>query len=105
MPQYSLMPGNPYSSGYGPFLPRPPETFPSGAFGPFSPILPVPINMPPPGAERPQPRRWSPYVGYNLPVGTPGSEGYKLASFATLSALGNYYSIARTCLEIRKNEI
>src|SRR6516164_559001 len=61
-------PGYGYSRAYPPFLPRPPETFTSGAFGPFSPILPVPIDQPPPGADRPQPRRWQPYVGYNLPI-------------------------------------
>ena len=43
--------------------------------------------------------------GYNLPVGEPGSDGYKLTSFATMKSLADAYSILRTCLEIRKNEI
>ena len=44
-------------------------------------------------------------VGYNLPVGSPGTEGYKLATFQTLKSLADTYSILRTCLERRKNEI
>lgn len=104
--QDSTQPGYGYAYSYGPpFLPRPPQDFSAGAFSPMPPILPVPIDMPGPGLPRPQPRRWQPYVGYNMPVGQPGSEGYKLASFATLKALGDNYSIMRTCLEIRKQEI
>lgn len=105
LPQYTMQPGNPYSPGYGPFMPRPPEDFTAGAFAPFSPILPVPVDQPPEGLPRAQPRRWQPYPGYNLPIGQPGTEGYKLASFQTLKALSEYYSVMRTCLEIRKNEI
>lgn len=93
-----------YSYGYGPFLPRPSEDFTAGAFGPFSPILPVPVDQPPPGALRPQPRRWQPNVGYNLPVGEPGNE-YKLTSFANLKSLSELYSILRTGLNVRKDEI
>ena len=44
-------------------------------------------------------------MGENLPTGTPGSEGYNLASFSTLSSLSNLYSILRRCLQIRKQEI
>ena len=105
LPSYSTDPGSGYSYAYGPFLPRPQQTFTQGAFGPFSPILPVPVDQPPPGLPRAQPRRWQYEVGYNLPVGQPGSEGYKLASFQTLKTLADTYSILRTCLEIRKNEI
>ena len=105
LPSYGSEPGPGYRYGYGPFLPRPQETFTQGAFGPFSPILPVPVDQPPPGLPRAQPRRWQYEVGYNLPVGQPGSEGYKLASFQTLKTLADTYSILRTCLEIRKNEI
>ena len=100
-----MEPGSGYSRPWGPFLPRPPETFTQGAFGPFSPILPVPVDQPPPGFDRAQPRRWQPPVGYNLPVGAPGNEGFKLASFQTLKTLSETYSILRTCLERRKNEI
>ena len=71
----------------------------------MSPILPVPVDNPPDGFPRAQPRRWQPYPGYNLPIGQPGSEGYKLASFQTLKTLSETYSILRTCLERRKNEI
>ena len=105
LPQYSMEPGNPYSYGLGPFLPRPSEDFTAGGFAPFSPILPVPLDMPPPGAQRPQPRRRQYQVGENLPVGVPGSEGYNLASFSTLRSLSNLYSILRRCLQIRKQEI
>ncbi len=105
LPSYSMDPGSGYSYSYGPFLPRPPGTFTEGAFGPMAPILPAPVDRPGPGLPRPQPRRWQPYVGYNLPVGQPGSEGYKLASFATLKSLSESYSILRTCLNIRKDEI
>ena len=100
-----MEPGSGYSRPWGPFLPRPGSTFTEGAFGPMSPILPVPVDQPPPGFPRAQPRRWQPYVGYNLPVGQPGNEGYKLASFQTLKTLSETYSILRTCLERRKNEI
>ena len=69
-----------YSNLYGGFLPRPPQTFTDGAFSPFSPIMPVPIDAPPPGFERPEPRRFQYRTGYNLPIGEPGSEeGYRLA--------------------------
>jgi 8-oxo-dGTP pyrophosphatase MutT (NUDIX family) len=105
LPQYSALPGNPYDPGYGPFLPRPSADFTAGAFAPFSPILPVPVDQPPPGAQRPQPRRRQYEVGANLPVGTPGTEGYNLASFQTLLSLGNLYSILRRCIQIRKQEI
>jgi hypothetical protein len=94
-----------YSRTYGSFLPRPPETFTAGGFAPFSPILPVPLDQPPPGAQRPQPRRWQFEPGFNLPVGQPGNDGYKLTSFATLKSLSELYSIVRQCIQIRKNEI
>ena len=55
-----------YASAYrnGPFLPRPARQFTEGAFGPFSPILPVPVDAPPPGADLPLPRRFQYPVGY-----------------------------------------
>jgi hypothetical protein len=105
LPQYSTDPGGGYAASYGPFLPRPSEEFTAGAFAPFSPILPVPLDSPPPGAERPQPRRWQYRVGYNLPIGQPGDDGYKLASFGTLKTLSELYSILRRCIQIRKSEI
>ena len=105
LPSYSAVPDNPYQGNYGPFLPRPSDEFTAGAFAPFSPILPVPLDQPPPGAERAQPRRWQYRVGYNLPIGQPGDDGYKLASFQTLKSLSDLYSILRRCLQIRKSEI
>jgi SPP1 gp7 family putative phage head morphogenesis protein len=101
----SSQPMSGYAGAYGPFLPRPSSTFTEGAFGPFSPILPVPVDMPPPGGERAQPRRWQYPVGYNLPAGTPGADGFKLASFDQLKTLSRVYSILRTCIQIRKSEI
>ena len=35
----------------------------------------------------------------------PGNDGFKLASFATLQSIANVYSIARTCIQRRKDEI
>ena len=97
---------NPYSYGLGPFLPRPSEEFTGGAFAPFSPILPVPLDQPPPGAQRPQPRRRQYQVGENLPTGTPGTEGYNFASFQTLfESRQPLLNSLRRCLQIRKQEI
>ncbi len=95
---------NPYANTYGPFLPRPSRTFTEGAFGPFSPILPVPVDAPDPGAELPAPRRFDYPVGFNLPS-EPGNDGFKLASFATLQSIASVYSIARTCIQRRKDEV
>jgi hypothetical protein len=94
-----------YARSYGPFLPRPTQTFTEGAFGPFSPILPVPVNAPPEGLERPEARRWQFPVGWNLPTGQPGDEGLKLASFEQLRRLADVYSVARAAIEFRKNQI
>jgi 8-oxo-dGTP pyrophosphatase MutT (NUDIX family) len=97
--------GNGWAYTYGGFLPRPTEDFTEGAFGPFSPILPVPVDAPPPGAERAEPRREEYRVGWNLPVGQPGTEGLKLADFSTLRTLADLYSVARACIQLRKAEI
>ena len=101
----NAMYGNPYSqSGYGPFLPRPSRTFTDGAFGPMSPIQPVPVDEPPPGGTFPDPRLWQYRTGWNLPT-QPGTEGLKLASFDQLYTLSTKYSVARACIELRKEEI
>src|SRR6185312_2963660 len=101
----NAMYGNPYSqSGYGPFLPRPSRTFTDGAFGPMSPIQPVPVDEPAVPGGFPDPRLWQYRVGWNLPT-QPGSEGLKLASFDQLYTLANRYSVARRCIELRKEEI
>ena len=97
-----------WAAAYGqpaPGLPRPPEIFTDGAFGPQNPILPVPINEPPPGSDFAEPRLFEQEVGWNLPVGQPGSEGIKLADFSTLKTLADLYSVARACIQLRKNEI
>jgi len=94
-----------YANAYAGFLPRPTATFTQGAFGPFSPILPVPVDEPDPASGRADPRREEYRVGWNLPVGTPGSEGLKLASFSTLRTLADLYSVARACIQLRKSEI
>lgn len=93
-----------YSGTWSSFLPRPPADFTQGAFGPFSPILPVPVDQPEPDG-RPEPRREQYEVGWNLPVGQPGTEGLKLADFSTLRTLADLYSVARACIELRKDEI
>ena len=97
--------GDSWARTYGGFLPRPTQDFTDGAFGPFSPILPVPVDSPPEGAERAEPRREEYRVGWNLPVGQPGTEGIKLADFSTLRSLADLYSVARACIQLRKSEI
>lgn len=97
--------GDNWARTYGGFLPRPSQDFTEGAFGPFSPILPVPVDAPPEGAERAEPRREEYRVGWNLPVGQPGTEGIKLADFGTLRTLADLYSVARACIQLRKSEI
>ena len=58
-----------YARAYGPgFLPRNPATFTQGAFGPFSPILPVGVDQPEPGAGlMPDARLYQVPGGLNLP--------------------------------------
>lgn len=97
--------GGGYTRMYGGFLPRPTGDFTAGAFGPFSPILPVPVDEPPEGAVRPEARRFEYQVGWNLPVGQPGQEGLRLTSFETMRRLADVYSVARACIEYRKNQV
>lgn len=95
-----------YANAYGGFLPRPSSTFTAGAFGPFSPILPVPVDAPPSDeTPRAEPRLWQADVGWNLPTGQPGTEGIKLCDFGTLKTLADMYSVARACIQLRKAEI
>lgn len=94
-----------YANAYGPFLERPARTFTEGAFGPFSPILPVPVDAPEEEGGLPDPRRYEYQVGWNLPVGQPGTEGLKLADFGTLRTIADLYSVARACIERRKSEV
>lgn len=98
--------GADWSYAYGGFLPRDPRDFTQGAFGPFSPILPVPVDSPPSDeTPRAEPRWWEYPVGWNLPVGQPGTEGLKLADFGTLKTLADLYSVARACIQLRKEEV
>src|ERR1035437_5948377 len=93
--------GRPYGDG----LSRDWETFLSGAFGPLTPIRPVGIDSPQ-ESGRPEPRRWQYPVGFNMPIGTPGSEpGLKLASFASLRYLADVSSVVRSCVQVRQDEI
>ena len=59
--------------------------------GPWRPIQPVPVDEPPNRAAFPDPRLWQYPVGYNLPT-QPGTEGFKLASFAQLQTIAEKYS-------------
>lgn len=93
--------GRPYNTG----LPHDPKQFNSGAFGPLDPIVPVGIDTPPDGSERPMPRRWEYQVGWNMPVGQPGTEGLKIATFATLRSFADLYSVIRACITHITNEI
>lgn len=99
---------NGWSTAYGqpvPGLPRPHQTFTDGAFGPLTPILPVPIDVPEPDSDFVEPRLQEYQIGWNLPVGQPGSEGIKLADFSTLKTLADLYSVARACIQLRKSEV
>ena len=96
--QYSV--NRPYSP-----LPRDPKVFLNGAFGPFEPIQPMPIDPPREDTGRPDPRRFQYPVGVNLPVGEPGTEGgFRLVSYPVMRSLANY-SVARSCIDKRKQEI
>jgi hypothetical protein len=98
-------PSGGWGSTYGTLgLPRPPQDFTEGAFGPFSPILSIPVDE---SNEYGQVEaRLEQYrVGWNLPTGTPGDEGLKLASFQQLQTLADLYSVARACIEFIKSQI
>lgn len=98
-------PAGGWGSTYGTLgLPRPPEVFTDGAFGPFSPILSIPVDQ---SNEYGQVEaRLEQYrVGWDLPTGTPGDEGLKLASFQELQTLADLYSVARACIEFLKAQI
>lgn len=86
-------------------LPRPITDFLTGAFGPLTPIAPMPIDQPDQDSGRALPRRWEYPVGWNLPTGTPGNEGFKLTGFPTLRSLADRYSVVRAMLDIRINEM
>ena len=90
----------------GPYLPRPYDTYMSGAFGPFAPILPMPIDMPEPGGEgRAGPRRWQYPVGWNIPIGLPGTEGLTLVTFQMLRTLAMRFSTLWGMLNLRVKEL
>jgi 8-oxo-dGTP pyrophosphatase MutT (NUDIX family) len=86
-------------------LPRDPMEFLGGAFGPLSPVAPMPVDTPADGSERPSPRRFQYPVGWNMPHGQPGDEGLKLASFAHLRTIADAYSVARACIQLRIQEV
>lgn len=87
-------------------LPRDWQSFLSGMFGPGVPVRPVPIDVPKPGDERPEPRRWQYPISWDLNLGQPGTEGIgKLADFNTLRTLADMYSVARSCIQLRKSEL
>lgn len=106
--QPQLTPGqsqylNSVGAAYG--LPRPDADFRDGQFGPGRPIEPVPIDVPDEIAGLPMPRRSQFPVGYNLPIGIPGSEGLKLVSFAVMRAYAEGNSFVRACITARKSEM
>jgi hypothetical protein len=94
-----------YGHSVGQPLPRDPAQFLEGTFTPLTPIQPVPINVSESDDERPPPRQREMPTGWNMPIGVPGSEGFKLASFGTLRMYADIYSVARACIQLRKNEI
>lgn len=97
---------NDWGSAYGGFgLPRPASVFTDGAFSPFAPIQSVPLDVAGQGMASPDPRREEYRVGWNLPVGQPGTEGLKLADFNTLRTIADLYSVARACIQFLKAQI
>ncbi len=86
-------------------LPRPQDLFTDGAFGPMTPINAMPIDMPNEASGEPDPRRTQYQVGWNMPVGIPGSEGIKLVNFQTLRGYADLASIPRACIDGRIREI
>jgi len=93
-----------YGRPGGPGLPRDVATFLGGSFGPLSPMTPTPVDQ----AEadgRAEPRRFEYRVGWNMPIGQPGDEGLKLASFGNLRTVADAYSVARACIQVRIQEI
>lgn len=95
-----------WSSGraYGQGMPRSWETFLSGSFGPLAPIQPVAIDEANADGSI-DPRRYQYQVGWNMPLGPPGSEGLKLATFPQLRTIADTYSVARACISLRKQEL
>ena len=92
-----------YSGATG--LPRSFDTFREGQFSPFEPIWPVPIDRGEEPSGRPRPRRWQFPVGWNLPIGQPGTEGIKLASFQVLRDYAEVPTIPRNLIELAKADI
>lgn len=86
-------------------LPRNSSTFTQGNFAPLTPIYPVPLDYPNPATGRPTPRRFVYPPGWNIPVGVPGSEGLKLASFQFLRYHADINPLVRACVEVRKKEV
>lgn len=84
-------------------LPRPIQDFLNGAFTPLAPIVPFPIDSPDAESGRPEPRRLTYPVGYNLPS-FPGAN-FKMVTFANLRSYAEMTSIPRTCVEVRKKEV
>ena len=64
----------------------------------------MPIDPPREDTGRPDLRRFQYPVGWNLPS-EPGTEGVKLTSFNVLRSLADTYSVARACVDKRKQEI
>jgi hypothetical protein len=78
--------------------------FLTGAFGPLSPLTPMPIDTSVEDSGRPSPRRFQYPIGWNIPIGQPGTEGLKLVNFQALRRYADLYSVVRAMLNIRENE-
>lgn len=95
--------GQVYDAAIG--LPRTWDTYISGQFLAGMPIYPVPIDIPEEPSGRPRPRRYQYPINWNLPVGVPGTEGVKLASFQQLRDLAEPQSVTRSCIELVKQDM
>lgn len=95
---------NAWGSNYGPGLPYSQAAYSDGSFAPMNPIPPAYIDLPS-RSGRPSPRRWQYPVGWNLPIGQPGTENIKLANFQLLRNIAETASIPRACIEICKADV
>lgn len=89
----------------GAALPKPIIDFLQGQFGPGLPLPPMPVDAPREDTGRPEPRRWQYPVYWNLPIGIPGTEGLKVASFQTCRNYAERYSVVRACIRVRRDEM
>lgn len=87
-------------------LPRPSNVFTDGTFTGLTPIIGPGVDVPNDDGLT-DPRRYQYPVGWNMPIGVPGSESgaMKSASFEAIRSICQLYSVAAACIDLRINEI